>query len=330
MIIFQIAFLGMKFLLVFLMLGSLKTNASSSSAAPDWFSDYVKSTPGCDRELLCAVGEAETLADALTEARTEIAKYFQTKIKSKSQMSTTSEQAGTIASKASFDEWTNKVVSTETSELISGLEIKKQEQAGGHNYVLMTLDRSKTAKLLKDKIEELDTENSQMMDLNSRFTYPRILKNLALIELYNDRYTLVAQFPIQLKVKKETVQEKINKLSSQKVSLVTRGRKLPAKLNHIITEIMAPLKIVIVQKKSNPAYTLRGEVITEEQYFKVEGFKKLNVIYKLELLDAKSLVVGKLSTLSEQVARTPEQAIEMALPDIKEALQNNLEQLSSK
>lgn len=315
----------MKFLLVFTVLACL----SAQAAAPDWFSDYVKANPGCDKDYLCAVGDGETLADALSDARGEVAKFFQNKIKSKTQVSSSSEQKGTNASTGSFDEWTNKTISEETSEMISGLEIRKQEQVGGHTYVLMTLDRRKTALLLKDKIEELDTEDSQLLELNSRFTYPKMMKNLILIEALNERYTLLSEIPLKLKVKKENIQEKINKLAPVKMTLVFSGKKLPNKLNHIIVDLLSSLKVVIVTPKLSPKYTLRSEIVTEEQYLKVEGFKKLNVQFRLELLNAKSQVMGKMSALSEQVARNSEQAIEKAIPEIKEAIQDNLDQLTS-
>lgn len=326
MALFQLAFLGMKFLLALLLSGPFSARAS----APDWFSDYLKAYPVCERELLCAVGDGKTLADALNEARLEVANYFQAKIKSKSQTSSSSEQKGTTAASGSFDEWSNKTVSVETSELISGLEIKRQEQLDGHVYVMMGLDRAKSAGLLKEKIQDLDTENAQLMELDSRFTYPKLLKNLDLIDLYNDRYTLLSESQIQLKVKKETVKNKLFKLVPMKMALITRGKKLPAKLNHILIDLLSPLKVVVVSRKYKPPYTLRGEVVTQEQYLKVDGFKKLDVIYKLELLNANGAVVGKMSTISEQVARNVEHAIEKAMPDIQEALQNNLDQLSSK
>lgn len=325
---FQLAFLSMKYLLVFLLLilGVSKVNAS----APAWYLDYTTSFAGCDRELLCAAGEGETLADALGEARLEVAKFFHSKIKSSSVVSSSSEQKGASASSASVDEWTSKTISVETSELISGLEIRKQETKDGRLYVLMTLERSKMAGLLKEKMQELDTENSQLLELNSRFTYPKLLKNLTAIETYNDRYTLLSESKMALKVKREMVQDKILKLSPLKMAMVTKGKKLPAKLSHVLIDMLAPLKIIIVAKRSNPAFTLRGEVVTEEQYFKVDGFKKLNVIFKLELLNAKNEVTGKMSALSEQVARNSEHAIEKAIPDLSEDLKNNLDQLSSK
>ncbi len=316
----------MKLLMIYLLYGLLTVTA----ATPDWFADYVKSTPACEHDLLCTVGYGDTLAEALSEARSETAKFFQAKIQSKSELSSVSEQKGTSLAKGTFNEWSSKAVSVETSEIINGLEIKRQDQIDGHFYVLMALDRAKTATLLKDKIQKIDTENIQMIELNSRFNYPKILKNLVLIELYNDRYTLLSSNTIILKVKKETLQDKINNLPSLKLSLVTKGKKIPIKLNHTLMELLSPLKVVIVSQKKAPQYTLKGELITEDQYFNVPGFKKINVVYKLELLDSKNVVIGKMSTFSEQIARNSDQAIEKAIPVIKETLQDNLDQLSSK
>ncbi|MGZ3787402.1 MAG: hypothetical protein ACXVLQ_02700 [Bacteriovorax sp.] len=315
----------MKFLLAFTMLGPLALQASS----PQWFSDYVKSNPGCERELLCVVGEGETLADALADARLEASKFFQTNIKSKSQISTSSEQKGASANLSSFDEWTHKTVSEETTEMISGLEIKRQESIEGHTYVLMSLERAKTAKLLKEKMESLDLENEKAFNLHSRFAYPKILKNLAQIEDMNARYNLVAMMPLALKVKKENVLERMDKLKPLKMALVTKGRKLPSKLSHSLIELLAPLKVVIVSKKAKPSYALRSELLTEEQYFKVEGFKKLGVTLRLELLNAASSEMGKISAMSEQVARTEDQAVLQAIPEIKENVQDNMDQLST-
>lgn len=325
LISFRLAFLSMKFLLTLTILASLSAQAQT----PGWFSDYVKANPGCERDYLCAVGEGGTLAEALSMARSEVAKFFQNKINSKSQISSSSQQKGVNASTGSFDEWTNKTMSEETSEMIDGLEIKRQEQVGGQTYVLMALDRSKTAKLLKEKIEELDTEDSQLLELNSRFAYPKMMKNLILIEALNDRYTLLSYIPLKLKVKKADIQDKINKLKPIKMALVGNAKKLPNKLNHTLIDLLSPLKVVFVSHKLLPKYTLRFEIVTEDQYLKVEGFQKLNVQFRLELLNSKSQVMGKLSALSEQVARNSEQAIEKAIPDIKEALQDKLDQLSN-
>ena len=109
----------------------------------------------------------------------------------------------------------------------------------------------------------------------------------------------------------------------------TKGRKLPTKLSHTLIDTLSPLKIVIVAKKNLPKYTLRSELQTEEEYFNVEGFKKLNVTLRLELLNSDNTVMGKMSALSEQVARNAEQAIEKAAPEIKESFQETMDQLTT-
>lgn len=323
---FHIAFSGMKILLVFIITCA---PALVIAAAPSWYFDYVKNNPGCEREYLCVVGEGETVADALGEARLDTAKFFQTKIKAKSQLSSSAEQLGISAQSAKFEEWTNKTITEEANEIISGLELKRQEEINGHIYVLMTLNRANAAKNFKDKIESLDLENAKKFSLNSRFSYPNELKNLLLIDAYLDRYNLLEQTPLKIKVKKEDIQEKINNLKPLQMGLVTVGKKLPAQIQHMLIDLLSPLKIVIVSKKHSPKYTLRSELITEEQYFKVDGFKKLNVILKLELIDDKANIFGKLSAINEQVARTNAQAIEKAIPFIKESIEENLDQLST-
>lgn len=323
------AFLPYSFFGVTLVLTLLGAQSSYASD-PEWYLDYLKSYPGCEQELLCSVGEGETLAEALGVARSEAAKFFQAQVKSKSQLESSSEQKGSSAASATFLEWSTKSIQVETSELISGMEIKKQEAKEGRFYVLMALERSKSAGALKDKIQTLDNQNNSLLEMNSRFAFPKMLKNLDLINHFNERYSLLARSPLKLKVSRETMQEKINKLEPMKIALLTRGKKLPTHLHHTLIDILAPLKVVVVAKKSNPAYKLRGEVLTEEQYFKVNGFKKLNVIYRLELLNSKNEIIGKMSTLSEQVARNTDHAIEKAIPEIKAALQDNLDQLSSK
>ncbi len=297
--------------------------------APAWYSDYVSNFPGCAKESLCTVGEGETLNEALTGARSEVSKYFQNKIKSKTIISNSTEQKGSIASNASIDEWTQKSIGEESNEVITGLEIKKQEQMNDHFYVLLSLDRNKTAKLLKDKMEILDGENIQLLNLNSRFTYPKILNNWTNIEFLKERYLLLSQIDYYPRVTKDLVLDKISKLKVLKILIGVTNVKVSNRLNNFLLDTLAPLKINIVSKKQKPQYILNPILTTEEQYFKVDGFKKINVQLKLELVNKSNIVLGKTSALSEQVARTSGQAIEKALPEIFETVRDNLSQLSN-
>lgn len=318
----------MKFLLGLSLLASLASAGIARAAAPDWFSDFEKAVSGCDQFYLCVVGEGSSLNEALGMARTEAAKFFQTKIQAKSQISLTSEQKG-LPSNASVDEWTNKSLSEETSEILRGLEIRKQEEAGGRYYVVMALNKINTAKEIKERIDELDQNNAKAFELNSRFAYPKILKNLSVIDALVDRYRLVSAQPLKVQVKREQVLERINRLKPMKLAMLTKGRKLPARLSHTLIDLLSPLRVVLVPLKSTPKYTLVSEIIVEDQYFKVEGFKKLNVNLRIELQNSQKAPMGKISALSEQVARNNDQAMEKAAPELKDYLQEHLDELTT-
>lgn len=317
----------MKFLLG-LGLVAVLFSGNAQASAPEWFSDFEKAVNGCDQIDLCVAGEGASLNEALGMGRTEVAKFFQTKIESKSQISVTSEQKG-LPVNATVDEWTNKSLSEETNEILSGLEIKKQQEKDGRYYVVMGLNKSTAAKEIRQRIEELDQINAKAFELNSRFSFPKILSNLSLIEALINRHRLLSAAPVQLKVAREQVLQKANRLKPIKLSMVTKGKKLPAKLSHTLIDLLSPLRIILVPQKSGPKYKLISEIIVEDQYFKVEGFKKLNVNLRVELQNSEKITLGKISALSEQVARTNEQAIEKAAPELKNYLMEHLDELST-
>jgi len=317
------------YILILISLTLLLGPGSAFAQAPSWFNDFQKSNPECSTQYLCVAGEGLSLAEALRSARVEVSKFFQTKIKASSEVTTTSQQLGVGLDRTSVNEWTSQTLSEEAEEMISGLEIKRQIEMDDHAYVLMALDRSKTALGFREKIKTLDEQNVRSLELNSRLAYPKILRNIMLIEAYLERYNLLSDQNLKLKVTRENIQDKINGLKPLKLSIVSHKKKLPLKFNHLLSEILSPLKFVLVGKKNNPQYLLRSELVAEEQYFKVEGFKKLNIVLRLELLNISAQVLGKISAQSEQVARTSDQAIEKAIPEIKEILLENLDQLST-
>lgn len=316
----------MKFLLGMVFLAHLFLGEATGTTTPSWFADFEKSVPGCDQNYLCTMGEGASLNEALGMSRNEAAKFFSTKVQSSSQVWLRSEQKGSIAN-SNFSEWTNKVLNEETSEILSGLEIKKQEEKEGRFYVVMGLDKNKTAAAIKSRIDKLDSENALAFDLNSRFAYPKIFKNLSLIDELINRHRLISPAPIGLKVKREQVLDKVRKLKPLKLSLQSKGKKMPVRLNHTLNDLLSPLRIVLVPMKSAPTYTLVSDIVFEDQYLKVEGFKKLNVNLKLELKNSSQKTLGKISALSEQVARTNEQAFERALPELKTYLEDHLDEL---
>lgn len=296
----------------------------ASAIAPQWFIN-----PDCGEANLCAVGMGETSKAALGDARTEMAKFFQTEVRSKTQLNSSSVQKDLNAGSGSFEEWTTKSSSEETSEILTGVEVKKQEVVDGVSYVLLALDRKVFSNNLRNKIEELDNENVKLLEGRSRFAIPKVLKNLSIIETLQTRFLLVSKEKLIIHVSKNTVLEKILKLKPIKFKIVSVKKKLPSKINHLLTDILTKIKVVIVPSTQSAKYILKCELVTEDQYLKIEGFKKVNVQLKLELQNNKNAVLGKMSVIDEQVARTLEQAIEKAIPQISEYTLENINQLSN-
>lgn len=302
-------------------------NKAEESRSASWNNDFISSNSECDKILLCVSGEGETSIEAERHARLEAAKFFETKVSATTQISSSSEQKVNQAI-GDYAEWVSKSISEETNEMINGLEMKKQNQINGRYYVLMSLDREKSAEILREKIISMDKENEHLLAAGTRYAFPRILRNLSLAEPLLTRHTLLTARPLKPVVSKAVLVESINKLTPIKMAIVTKGAGLPAQLNHTLNQMIAPIKIIVVGKNEGAQNTLVCELIAEELYFKVEGFKRYNIILKLELQNMKGEILGRLSASSEQTTRSKEQAMQAALPILKDSLLENFNQLS--
>lgn len=313
---------GMNFLYGFLLvvLPLCKVVAST----PSW----VNNIGDCPTSEICVVGSGVTLKDAVSQGRSEVAKFFETKVKVDSRLESSSVQTGLNISEAKYEEWSSKVVSEEADELLSGIEIKKSIQENDTYFVLLSLAKSQAEKTLREKIEKIDRENEALIARDSRFLYPLVMLNLKKRNYYLSRYLVISNTPIKSVVTEEKMIQLIGKLKSLKMSLISANQKLSPSLKHLLEKIFSPLRVVFVPKNSNPKFNLKTNLNFEEAYFKVTGFKKLNSILNLELLNDKEKTLGRLSASSVQIARSKEQALEKSLEDFENQISENLDQLA--
>lgn len=298
---------------------------TAKAHAPQWVND----NGACSSNEICVVGSGTSLKEATEDARAELAKYFQTKVSVNNKVSNFTNQIGLRVDEAKFSEWTSKAIETESEEIIVGAQVVRSEQDGGTFYVLMSQSKTMLAKMLKERIEKIDNENNGLDAKNTRFVYPMIWNNLTQRQFYLDRYNLVSLVPINSKITLEKISQRLKEERPIKIGLYAKKEKMPPKLMHLMEKIFSPLKIVFVPSKQNPDYKMRTELIYEDEYFKVEGFKKLNIIFKIELADKKEKVLGRVSTSSIQTARSKDQCLSLALEDIENQLRDKLDQLVS-
>lgn len=294
------------------------------AALPEWITNIGP----CTSLEICVVGSGESLRGATINGRSELAKFFETRVKVDATFSNQTIQNGLSISQAQYDEWSSKTIQEAADEFINGIETKRSENIDGTFYVLLSLPKEKAAQNFKEKIQEIDQQNNALFKKGTRLVYPLIILNLKKRDYYVSRYNLVSSQEIKSSITPSKMIEVMDKLSPIRASVFTDKEKLPASVSHMLEKIFSPLKIIFVSSKQNPSYKLRTKLAYEDQYFKVEGFKKLNVIFKIELSE-KDKVLGRISSSSIQTARSKEKALEMALDDIENDLKENLDQLAS-
>lgn len=308
----------------FLAILTLTMTFQAVAGLPQW----VNEVGPCSPFEICVIGEGQSLKQAKSDASSEMAKFFESKVKVNSKVATSTESKNDILN-SQFSEWTAKVIDIEADEILSGIEIKRSEQINDTFYVLASLKKAYAEQKILESIQTIDKENQALYAKNARFVYPQIIVNLKKREYYTNRLRAVSDREISASITNEKMIASLNQLSPQKVSVFSKKDKLPPQVLLMLEKIFAPLSIVFVSDKENPEFKLRTNLNFVEEYFKVEGFKKLNVIFKIELMNRKGNVLGRVSSSSTQIARSKEQALNLAIENIEKEIKENLDQLSA-
>jgi hypothetical protein len=304
-------------------LAMILISLNTQAALPEW----VNNIGPCSESEICVIGSGNNLKSALADGSSNLAKYFEEKVKVDLSISHSSKEDNSKLNSSTFDEWTSKSINIESDEILSGIEQKKSGEFDGNYYVLLSLSKDFAAKNLKDKIEKLDKENEILFSHKTRFNYPLIFKNLKKRQYFYDRFKVVSSGAIKSLVSEDQMLGEIQKLNSVKVLLKSTNEKLPPSLLNLLEQIFSPLKVIFVSSKEGSDYTLRTRFKYNEEYFKVEGFKKLTLYLKLELLDKKNKMVGRVSSTHTIVARSKESALNLSLESLEEQIRTNLNQL---
>lgn len=276
----------------------------------------------CGPQEICIIGSGINRDEALKNARSEMAKFFETKVKVDSTVTSVS---GDVFASEQLKEWTTKSISEEADEILNGIEVKKEEQEKDHYVILVSLSKIKTAMILSEKIKTLDQRNFSLLRRASRFLIPQINQNLILRNDLFTRYQLVSNSPIDKSFTDRDLQSFFEKLKVIKLEF-----NEDSSISYLLKKILGPLKIVLVSKKSNKHEDseLKANLKFEEEYFKVEGFKKYSVILNLSLQSKNKNLIGTVSALSSVIARSKKQAEAQALPGLENQLINQLDQLA--
>ncbi len=313
-----------------LILGLLFSHYSFGES-PTWLTDTSKH---CTPFELCAVGEATGKMMAEVSARDEIAKIFETKIKSENEVIKTAysktDKDGVLSGEINEDV-RSKI--NETTELtLKGVIIKEHFEDEESHYALAVLHKRKAAAMMEREIESLSDKNNEFFKDGRRSSLNKIIKNMAIMEMLNARHEFLVGSMIKSPLSLAQVMQKkrLKRKENLHVALEVAEVKKSKELEHLIKQKLVDNDYVVVKNASSKDahYKVFGEMVSEKQYFNVKGFVKIKYILKITATNKLGKSVGALEYTSMQTGRSSMQAYANAIPGIRRFISENLNELS--
>ncbi|MFT6070029.1 MAG: hypothetical protein ACJAT2_002458 [Bacteriovoracaceae bacterium] len=300
-----------------------------SGERPAWLFEAGKA---CQRFELCAVGEAPGRLGAEIAARNNLAKIFETKIKSTLNIQTTS-KSETIDQVVTgkINEDVNEKIELETKEVLKGVQIKEFFETKDSFFALAALDKPRAAKGIASEIETVDTEMVALINDGRRSSLNKGLRLYKVREALNLRHQFLSDRRLSSPVSLSTILKKkkakrdlgtIIKVDFKEVGRISQ-------VKNIITRHLLDYDFKVVKSKAKSSqYQITGSLKEEEQHMKVSGFKRYKFFLHLKSLNANNEKIGAIDFETNQSGRNLNQAYENALPEIKDFLEKKIVELN--
>lgn len=293
---------------------------SAFAKPPKWMDQPAK---WCKKSELCAVGEGESYAQASADSRQAIAKIFETRIQSKFTSSETLRgSATTLEMKEEISEFTEGV--------ISGIEVLERYETDNSIYVISSINKRKTARVIKGKIDAIDESMKSLAD-SKRSNAPMKLK-----KLHKERFPLSQsyEFLTNMKLAAPVSLSQIAKLSKQVTSKVIIHVAIKDISKEVITSTIQDIlvaegyKLAATIQDKRITHTIKGTITSKEEYIKVKGFTKYSFLLEIYAVNKSDKKTGALSFTTMTVGRSYEHTIEKAIPRLREYVINNIDKLN--
>jgi hypothetical protein len=301
------------------------------SKSPEWINSvYSKCS---ERTELCAVGEGTGKFRAEANARDELAKIFETKVKSITTIGTTSEQSskeGVILSGEVVEDL-EKSITLSTNQVLEGVEIIQTFEDAEGFYALAKLDKVKASSRLRNEMKALDEKMQAFLKEGRRSALAKSEKLYVLREKLNDRYEFLKGKRFNRLITYKEIKDKRNLARGKAIVVYFGQSKLSnqKELKHlIITELLANDYIVVTKKGKGHKYLVDGNFNVEKQHINVKGFEKFRFSLVLDSHGLKGKKRGGLEFSITSTGRTRTQALENSLHELRKYITDNINDLN--
>lgn len=286
---------------------------------PSWVNSPEKA---CSTRFLCAVGEGTGFQTASASARNELAKIFGTKVISKFQVTTTSDNITT-------EQMVNEDLEESTEQLLEGVEITKRYDGKTSVYVVASLDKVASAKVLKNQIQDLDQR------LESHYkegTFSGLYRSKRIFnqrQSLNERYEFLKGNRIPETISFKDLYELQKRLAKGKLVRIEALGKEKKKVKDLIENILTGIGFRVVRPNLEfKGLVVEGNLKVKEAFLNVKGFKKFEFIFSLSCFNKKKQKIGNMNYSKHFTGRDENQATEKAYADLAKYIKENIDDLN--
>ncbi|MBO4520462.1 MAG: LPP20 family lipoprotein [Alphaproteobacteria bacterium] len=293
------------------------TSSNAKTAAgskPKWISDPAAA---CSPNELCAVGTGASLKRAQADARNQIAKVFESKIKSSFE-TTFIDENDTSYSKV------KDYISDESEVILESVEIKETYETPTDVYALAVLNKPTAARITKQDIDDLDQKMTALLKEDTPAAAVQLEKLYEERRSYNRRYTVLTGHPMDEVVGYDQVYgNKKDRIGKRHIFLTVAGKPNTA-FDQAVRSVLKEngYTFAASASESTPKVVISFE--EEEQYIKVKGFVKYAYHFTMKAPDKKGQMIDVLATTIEESGRNQQQAFKNALSSLKDYIKENI------
>lgn len=238
-------------------------------ALPKWVNDPKLE---CKEENICAVGIGKSYNLAISDAKNNIQKYFETKISS-------SFRNELINNNDNVKEYSSEFINEETLGVLKGVEVVKTFNNNKIFYVLASLDKTKMINEVKTDIQSIDEKMLVLVNEATVSSIKKLEKMFSQREELNKKYLFLTNTKIPEIVKYEDIIDKKNKNKKNSVNYYVDvdNSDVRVLLNNLITENAGS----IVNNSINANIVIKGKITTKKEFLQVSGFEKHSITVEI-------------------------------------------------
>lgn len=304
------------FLLAFVLQACATTNAKTLNAEkkPKWINDPAAA---CASNEMCAVGTGATVKRAQADARNQIAKVFESKIKSSFE-TTFIDENDTSYSKV------KDYISDESEVILQAVEIKETYETPEDVYALAVLNKPTAARVTKQDIDDLDQKMTALLKEDSPAAAVQLEKLYEERRGYNRRYTVLTGHPLADVVGYDQVYgNKKDRIGKRHIYLTVDGKPDTA-FDQAVRSALKENGYTFAASESEETPKVVISFAEEEQYMNIKGFVKYTYHFTMKAPDKKGRMIDVLATTIEETGRNRNQTFKNALASLKDYIKENI------